>query len=84
MQIRVQLFASLRDRFSTDDRGRCEVELDEGTTLAGLIERLEIPDSLAQMVLIDGLQAPRSREERARHTLEDGQTVSIFPPIGGG
>jgi molybdopterin converting factor small subunit len=36
------------------------------------------------MVLIDGLQAPRSREERARRSLEDGQTVSIFPPVAGG
>ena len=84
MRIRVRLFASLRDRFPSGDRGRGEVELNEGATLADLIERLEIPDPLAQMVLIDGLQQPKSREERARRTLEDGQTVSIFPPIAGG
>ena len=84
MRIRVRLFASLRDHFPSDDRGRGEVELNEGATLADLIERLEIPDPLAQMVLIDGLQQPKSREERARRTLEDGQTVSIFPPIAGG
>ncbi len=84
MRIRVRLFASLRDRFPSDDRGRGEVELNEGASLADLIERLEIPDPLAQMVLIDGLQQPKSREERARRTLEDGQTVSIFPPIAGG
>ena len=84
MRIRVHLFASLRDRYSGDNRGRSEVELDEGATLAGLIERLEIPDPLAQMVLIDGLQEPRSREERARRALEDGQTVSICPPVAGG
>jgi molybdopterin converting factor small subunit len=84
MRIRVRLFASLRDRFPSDDRGRGEVELNEGATLADLIERLEIPNPLAQMVLIDGLQEPKSREERASRTLEDGQTVSIFPPIAGG
>ena len=84
MRIRVRLFASLRDRFPSDDRGRGEVELNEGATLADLIERLEIPDPLAQMVLVDGLQEPRNREERARRTLEDGQTVSIFPPVAGG
>ena len=84
MRIRVRLFANLRDRFPSDASGRGEVELDEGATLADLIERLEIPDPLAQMVLVDGLQEPRSREERAKRALEDGQTVSIFPPVAGG
>ncbi|MBW2716543.1 MAG: MoaD/ThiS family protein [Deltaproteobacteria bacterium] len=84
MRIYVRLFANLRDRFPSDDRGRGEIELDEGTSLAGLIERLEIPDPLAQMVLIDGIQQPRGRTERAKRTLEDGQTVSIFPPVAGG
>jgi molybdopterin synthase sulfur carrier subunit len=84
MRIYVRLFASLRDRFPSGDRGRGEIELDDGTSLTGLIERLEIPDPLAQMVLVDGLQEPRSREERARRILEDGQTVSIFPPVAGG
>ncbi len=84
MRIEVRLFASLRDRFPDDARGRGSVELDEGATLGDLIERLEIPDPLAQMVLVDGLQEPRSREERANRVLVDGQTVSIFPPIAGG
>jgi len=84
MRIHVRLFASLRDRFPSDDRGRGDIELDDPASLADLIERLEIPDPLAQMVLVDGLQAPSSREERAGRILEDGQTVSIFPPIAGG
>ena len=84
MRIHVRLFASLRDRFPSDDRGRGEIELDDRASLAELIERLEIPDPLAQMVLVDGLQEPRSREERARRIIEDGQTVSIFPPVAGG
>jgi molybdopterin converting factor small subunit len=84
MRIHVRLFANLRDRLPSSDRGRGEIELDDRASLADLIERLEIPDPLAQMVLIDGLQEPRSREERARRILEDGQTVSIFPPVAGG
>ena len=84
MRIQVRLFANLRDRFPSGDRGRAEIELDDGSSLVDLIERLEIPDPLAQMVLVDGLQEPRSREERAKRTLEDGQTVSIFPPVAGG
>jgi len=84
MRIHVRLFASLRDRLPTADRGRREVELDDHASVADLIERLEIPDALAQIVLVDGLQEPRSREERAKRILADGQTVSIFPPIAGG
>ena len=84
MRIHVRLFASLRDRLPKADRGRREVELDDRTSVADLIEWLEIPDALAQIVLVDGLQEPRSREERARRILKDGQTVSIFPPIAGG
>jgi len=84
MRIHVRLFASLRDRLPMADRGRREVELDDQASVADLIEWLEIPDALAQIVLVDGLQEPRSREERARRILKDGQTVSIFPPIAGG
>ena len=84
MRIRVRLFASLRDRFPEGDRGRSDVELPTGASLADLIERLEIPDRLAQMVLVDGQQAPRQRGRREKQTLRDGQTVSIFPPVSGG
>jgi molybdopterin synthase sulfur carrier subunit len=84
MRIYVRLFASLRDRFPSQDRGRGEIELDDTASLADLIEKLEIPDPLAQMVLVDGIQEPRSREVRAKRILADGQTVSIFPPVAGG
>lgn len=84
MRIYVRLFANLRDRLPNEDRGRGEIELDDATSLADLIERLEISDPLAQMVLVDGIQQPRGREERAKRILEDGQTVSIFPPVAGG
>jgi len=84
MRIHVRLFASLRDRFPAADLGRGVIELDDCANLVELIERLGIPDPLAQMVLVDGLQQPRSRDERAKRILEDGQTVSIFPPVAGG
>jgi len=84
MNVHVRLFASLRDRFPADARGRGDIELESGATLAELIEQLAIPDRLAQMVLVDGQQAPRKRGERVHLVLHDGQTVSIFPPVSGG
>jgi sulfur carrier protein ThiS len=84
MRVQVRLFASLRARLPAAAQGRSEVEIEAGASLADLIEQLGIPDPLAQMVLVDGLQQPRSRERRAERILEEGQTVSIFPPIAGG
>ncbi|MGE4607143.1 MAG: MoaD/ThiS family protein [Myxococcota bacterium] len=84
MRVHVRLFASLRDRFPGAARGRGDVELASDATLADLIEHLAIPDRLAQMVLVDGQQAPRKGGERVHVILSDGQTVSIFPPVSGG
>ena len=84
MRVHVRLFASLRDRMPPGTRGRGEVELAEDATLADLIAVLEIPDRLAQMVLVDGQQAPRKSGERVNLVLRAGQTVSIFPPVSGG
>lgn len=84
MKVDVRLFASLRDRFPPEARGRGTLELDPGASLQDLIDRLEVPSALAQMVLVDGRQAPRARTARAAIVLEEGQTVSIFPPLAGG
>ena len=84
MRIHVRLFANLRDRLPSGARGQGEVELDEGASLADLIERLEIPDPQAQMVLIDGQQLRRQAGGREERVLQDGETVSIFPPVSGG
>ena len=84
MQIHLRLFASLRDSLPAADRGRADVELAEGASLADLISQLEIPEQLAQMVLVDGQQAPRQRGQRSEQILVAGQTVSIFPPVSGG
>ena len=41
MRIHVRLFANLRDRFPGGDRGQGDVDLDDGASLADLIDRLE-------------------------------------------
>ena len=84
MRIQVRLFASLRDRFASGARGQGDIELEDGASLADLIERLEIPDPQVQMVLVDGQQVPRTACGRDERILQDGQTVSIFPPVSGG
>ena len=84
MQIEVRLFASLRDRLPREARGRGEVEVQAGASLADLLDLLAIPPKQAQMVLVNGDPVPRTPGLREATRLEKGDTVSIFPPVAGG
>jgi molybdopterin converting factor small subunit len=84
VHVQVRLFASLRERLPAASRGRGRVALGEGATLLDLLELLAIPPAQAQMVLVNGEQAPRSEAARAGWRLEPGDVVSIFPPLAGG
>jgi len=84
MEVHVRLFASLRDRVPAGTRGRATLEMNEGARLQDLLAQLDIEPRLAQMVLVDGQQAPRDRNERLALILLDNQTISIFPPVAGG
>jgi len=84
VKIEVRLFAGLRDRFPREQRGRCDLELEPGSSLASLLDRLDIPPKQAQMVLVNGVQVPRSPGVRESQTLSEGDIVAIFPPVAGG
>ena len=84
MKIEVRLFAGLRDRFPRERRGRATLELAAGATIATLLDQLAIPAKQAQMVLVNGVQVPRSPGVRERHELAEGDVVSVFPPVAGG
>jgi sulfur-carrier protein len=74
MRVTVKLFATLRDhRFSVDT-----FEFEPGTTVAGVVRHLGISEKEAALILLNG-----------RHTdlatgLNNGDTLAIFPPVGGG
>ena len=74
MTIEARLFATLRE-----GRGKIvHVELDEGARVADLAERLGISPVEIAILLVGG------RDARLDRALADGDTVSIFPPVGGG
>jgi molybdopterin converting factor small subunit len=54
------------------------VDLDEGATVAHLVERLAIPADVSRVVLLDGHDVPDDTP------LRDGDAVDIFPPLAGG
>lgn len=74
MQIKVKLFATLRDNREKE----MMMDLLQGVTPKDIIERLNIRKEEAAIIMING------RSANLDHVLEDHDTVSIFPPIGGG
>ena len=84
MKVEVKLFANLRNVHPELDRGVGEIELGSGASLANLLEHLSIGDRQAQMVLVNGSQIARDPAARANLQLEDGDSISIFPPVAGG
>ena len=83
----MRLFANLRDRLPGDrrqHRGRGTVELREGASLQTLLDELEIPAAMAQMVLVNGQQTARDHSTRSALVLTSQDVVSIFPPLAGG
>ena len=74
MQIKIRLFATLRE-----GRGKeLMQEVAAGTTPGHIIEQLKIPQEEVAILFVNGMDAPQDKE------LKDGDTVSIFPPVGGG
>ncbi|MFN2396270.1 MAG: MoaD/ThiS family protein [Bacteroidales bacterium] len=74
MQIKVRLFATLRD-----GRGKeIMIDPDSGTTPQMIIEKLEIDREDVAILLVNGMDGKFEQQ------LKDGDTVSIFPPVGGG
>jgi sulfur-carrier protein len=74
MRVTVKLFATLREgRFSVET-----LDLEPGTTVADIICRLNISEKEAALTFLNSRHVNLSAE------LAEGDTLSIFPPIGGG
>lgn len=74
MKITVKLFATLRQgRFDIEER-----EVAPGTKVGDLIQELAIPAKEVTLVFINNRHALSDTE------LAEGDTLALFPPIGGG
>ncbi len=80
MEVKLRLFATLRKKLPAGTKaGKAVLTLGQDATIRDVIQQLDIPQDLAQMVLVNGEQI---REfDRA---LADGDSLSIFPPLAGG
>ena len=73
--IQLKLYANLQ-RFNPPSADNFDI--DAGISIRDLLEQLEIPQEKAKLIFINGVKANLSS------TLDGGERVGIFPPVGGG
>ena len=74
MQIEVRLFAYFREgRFKNS-----KLEIENSTTVLDILNRLNIDKDDASIKLING------KDGELTSTFNDGDVLSLFPPVGGG
>jgi len=79
MRVSVKLFASLQRYKPALSAGQSfEVELPEASTVADLVDHLQIQENEVKVTFVNG----RARADLYR--LKAGDEVGIFPPVGGG
>lgn len=76
--ITVKLFATLKKYAPNGASGSISLSLPAGATVRDAVNRLDIPPDQAAMLVADDTYV------EAETVLEDGQELSIFPPLAGG
>ena len=72
--VKVKAFANLRTLVPAES----DLPVDASATVASLMERLSLPREKVAIVFLDGRHADLS------DPVKPGQTLSFFPPVGGG
>ncbi len=74
MIITVKFFATFRQ-----GRGKIiNIEVEQKSTVKEALDKVEIEPEEIAILLVNG------RDGKADQLLEDGDTISLFPPVGGG
>lgn len=74
MKITLKLFATL-SRFGPEIQ---EIIVPEGTSVAAVIKRTNIPENIPLLRILNGKHVPED------HVLREGDILALFPPIAGG
>jgi molybdopterin converting factor small subunit len=79
IRVKAKLFATLRDYLPPDVPGsEMVVELEECAKIEEVISRFNIPDDMELIIMVNSAHAKKTK------VLEDGDVLSLFPPIAGG
>ena len=77
LEIHLQLYSILREKLSPESNGQAVLQLNEGATLADLLDELDI----ARKVVV-GVNGAHEADMSRR--LQNGDQVKIFSSISGG
>ncbi|MDK1081195.1 MAG: MoaD/ThiS family protein [Anaerolineae bacterium] len=77
MSVHVRLFGILRDKLPASQKGKAEVELPNGASVADLLAHLDITRRV-EVAVNDQLEIENT------HILNNGDQVHLFTLIGGG
>lgn len=79
MTITVALYAGLARFLPTGAQGRtATIEVPSGSTVRDVIRHLGMSEDVACVPVVNGMRATADR------ALQDGETLSLFPPLAGG
>lgn len=79
MKFKVKLFATFMKHLpkGTGLEG-INVEMEPGTTIKDVYKYFELPENIQKITLANGIH------QKASYTVQEGDVISIFPPIAGG
>ena len=77
MQIKVVLYATLREKLPRENKGVAMLEIPQGSTINDMLVKLNI-DALVKCSVNGEITRDNKR------VLNDGDEVQVFRPIGGG
>jgi len=79
VKVEVRLFANLAKLLPPgSQKKRSTINVKKGTTVDELLERLNIPPKITNIIMVNGKHQGRDIE------LSEGDVLSVFPPIAGG
>lgn len=83
IQVEFKLFASLMSYLPAGASEHAVlVEMPEGSTVYDLMDKYQVPREQAHLVVCNGLFVPPS--QRDTHSLKDGDSIALWPPVAGG
>jgi sulfur carrier protein ThiS len=88
MRITLKLYAMLSEHLPPEADGNrrngnaLALDMAEGATVQGVIDRFKLPPKLVHLVLVNGVYVPPAA--RVAHALAANDELAIWPPIAGG
>jgi molybdopterin converting factor small subunit len=77
MVVRLKFFAGLRDHLPPGERPY-PAEVPEGATVRQVLEAFRVPPEKPKILLVNG------RHADLEQPLQEGDLLSVFPPVAGG